>query len=123
MHGLRSGQRRPRTSLIAGLANHALIAPLLFEGTCNTELFNQWFGEHLLPALQPQTIIVLDNASFHKANSTQQLAKEAGCLLLFLPPYSPDLNPIEQTWATLKQYRKYNHQLPIDDVIKMYKYI
>jgi len=117
---LRSGHRRPRTSLIAGLADHTLIAPLLFEGTCNTELFNQWFAEHLLPALPPQTIIVLDNASFHKSKITQELAKAAGCLLLFLPPYSPDLNPIENKWANLKQHRKYNLDISRDQFIISY---
>jgi putative transposase len=120
VHGLRSGHRRPRTSLIAGLSDNALIAPLLFDGTCNTELFNQWFGGHLLPVLPPRTIIVLDNASFHKSKITQELAKAAGCILLFLPPYSPDLNPIEQKWANLKQHRKYNHTITLDQLIISY---
>jgi len=57
----------------------------------------------LLPALRPGYILIMDNAAFHKSEQTKLLIENAGCQLLFLPPYSPDLNPIEKFWANLKK--------------------
>ena len=97
-----AGRRRERTSII-GVARHGkLVAPLAFQGSCNTEVVDIYFAEVLLPALPPGSVIVLDNASFHQAPTTLKLVEAAGCHLLFLPAYSPDLNPIEHRWATLK---------------------
>ncbi|MDB6095812.1 MAG: hypothetical protein JWM09_90, partial [Francisellaceae bacterium] len=56
----------------------------------------------LLPALSPGYILIMDNATFHKSESTKRLIEKAGCHQLFLPPYLPDLNPIEKFWANLK---------------------
>jgi len=103
VHGLQNGQQRPRTSLIGGYLDHRLIAPMLFTGTCNTAVFNQWLEHMLLPQLICGSTIVLDNASFHKSRHTRQLVEQSGCQLLYLPPYSPDLNPIEKLWANLKR--------------------
>ena len=74
----------------------------MFQGSCNTEVVDVYFAQVLLPALPPGSVIVLDNASFHHSPSTLKLAQDAGFDLLFLPAYSPDLNPIEHFWATLK---------------------
>jgi isftu1 transposase len=65
-------------------------------------LFNFWLENFLLPALGPGYTLVMDNAAFHKSEYTKILIKNAGCQLLFLPPYSPDFNPIEKFWANLK---------------------
>ena len=107
VRGLQSGQQRPRTSLIGGYCDHKLLAPMLFEGTCNTEVCNQWLEHMLLPDLVCGSVIVLDNATFHKSARTRQLVEQCGCQLLFLAPYSPDLNPIEKLWANLK--RQWRH--------------
>jgi transposase len=56
----------------------------------------------LIPSLTPGQVIILDNASFHKSQETQKLIEEVECRVLFLPPYSPDLNPIEKYWANMK---------------------
>jgi transposase len=76
---------------------------MLFEGTCNTEVFNQWLEHMLLPQWASGSTMVLDNASFHKSEHTCRLVERAGCQLLYLPPYGPDLNPIEKLWANLKR--------------------
>lgn len=122
VYGLRSGNRRPRTSLIGALVRGKLTAPMLFEGTTNTALFNDWIAQSLLPELSPGMTVILDNAAFHKSKTTEQLIRSAGCQLLFLPPYSPDLNPIETTWANIKNFRKHHHKLTLEEVIKSCKY-
>ncbi len=97
-----SGKRFVRESFISALYEGKFLAPMCFQGTCNTELFNTWLKQILIPELQPGKVLILDNASFHRSNETKKLIETAGCRLLFLPPYSPDLNPIEKYWANLK---------------------
>lgn len=88
----------------------------------NTDLFNTYLEEFLLPVLEPGQIIVMDNASFHKSVETELLIEQAECKLLFLPAYSPELNPIEHTWASLKRYiKRYRHKF--DSVIETIEYI
>jgi len=96
------GKRRERTSIIAACRQNKLVAPLVFQGSCNAHVVDVYFEQMLLPALPPGSVIVLDNARFHQSPNTQKLVQEAGCRLLFLPPYSPDLNPIEHLWAAFK---------------------
>ena len=67
------------------------------------DLFNSWFEQALLPELGPGTTIILDNASAHKSPKILDIARSYGCKVLFLPPYSPDLNPIEKFWVNLKK--------------------
>jgi transposase len=117
VYGEKPSGTRPRTGLIGGYLNGRLIAPLLFDGTCNTELFNLWLRTQLLPILRPGTGIGLDNAAFHKSRETLDLIRAAGCKLLFLPPYSPHLNPIEKLWGTIKRAWKYHAHLSIDQLI------
>jgi transposase len=97
-----AAKRRERTSVIAASRQNMLIAPLVFQGSCNTEVVDVYFEKVLLPALPPSSVIVLDNARFHQSPTTQKLVEAAGCRLLFLPPYSLDLNPIEHLWAAFK---------------------
>ena len=102
VYGDIAGRRYARESFIAGQLNNKIIAPLCYQGTCDTVLFNFWLEDFLLPALGSGYTIVMDNAAFHKSENTRILIENAGCKLLFLPPYSPDLNPIEKFWANLK---------------------
>lgn len=100
----KSGKFYRRTNIIAGLCNGEVYAPYIYNNTSNTESFNKWLQEGLLPELKAGQVVVMDNASFHKSQKTIDLIHEAGCEVLFLPAYSPDLNPIEKFWANLKTW-------------------
>ncbi|WP_409374006.1 transposase [Streptococcus suis] len=80
-----------------------VIAPLLYKGTMTAELFTTWYQEQLLPLLSQPHLIVMDNASFHPKKQLDEISLAQGHYFLPLPPYSPELNPIEQSWATLKR--------------------
>lgn len=100
------GKKRERISMIGGFIDGKFIAPMTFQSGCNADTFNVWLQEVLLPAIPINTTIVLDNASIHKSAKTLELVHAKGCKILFLPPYSPDLNPIENCWHTLKSRLK-----------------
>ena len=97
-----SGNRFGRQSIISAILNGKFLSPMCFEGTCNTDTFNTWLKEVLVPNLKPGQVLILDNASFHKSAESKKIIKNVGCDILFLPPYSPDLNPIEKYRANLK---------------------
>ena len=102
--GERTGKRFARTSLISGLKNNKAVAPMEFKGYCDTSVVLTWVTEALIPALKPGDTVIWDNATFHKSPTIREALEAAGIALLFLPPYSPDLNPIEQFWAWLKAW-------------------
>lgn len=121
-----AGAKAHRISLIAALQESRLLAPMRFEGYCDTLVFNAWLEQVLLPELRPGQIVVMDNASFHKSPTTRTLIESKGCTLKYLPTYSPDLNPIEPQWAILKA-RLRKHKTPhqsldkaIDQIFAMY---
>lgn len=109
----KSGKYYLRTNIVAGYVNKKVIAPLVFYGACNTELFEYWVEKYLIKELQSGQVVIMDNAAFHKSAKIRQLIKDAGCKLIFLPPYSPDLNPIEKFWANMKRWVK-NHLTDFD---------
>jgi transposase len=98
----KSGKRFHRTNIIAGL-REGPIAERIFKENTNTAIFNDWLENDLIPQLNEGDVVIMDNASFHKSKRTRELIERAGCKLLYLPPYSPDFNPIEKFWGTLKQ--------------------
>lgn len=99
---LKSGKREGRVNMIAALCHQKLLAPFTVEGACNRTVFETWLEKCLVPVLRPGQVIVMDNATFHKGGRIEQLIQKAGCLLLYLPSYSPDLNQIEKCWSWLK---------------------
>ena len=108
--GERSGKSRERTSVLAALNGNEIKAPIRFSGTANTDLFLYWLENFLLPVLITGQTVIMDNCSIHKALKTKELIKSVGCFLIYLPPYSPDFNPIENYWAVMKRnIRKIRH--------------
>lgn len=77
--------------------------------------------QRLCPLLDDRHVLIMDNASFHKGSQTAAFIRDSGASLLFLPPYSPELNPIEKDFANIKRIRQYNAQASIDDIIKVYQ--
>ena len=102
--GKKSGKYYERTNIVAGLVNNKAIAPMVFNGSCNTQLFEAWVAQFLIKELKPGQVVIIDNASFHKSQRTRELIESVGCRIIFLPPYSPDLNPIEKFWANMKRW-------------------
>lgn len=96
------GHATEKLNIIAGLSGGDIIAPMIYECSMNSEMFNFWLEQQLLPEIPKNSLVVLDNASFHKTERTKELVEKFSCRLLFLPPYSPDLNPIEKFLVFLK---------------------
>lgn len=101
-YGVRDWHARGRTNVIGALLGAALITTCLFDTMINADIFYSWVVEDLLPKLPERSIVVMDNASFHKRADILEAITNKGHTLEFLPPYSPDLNPIEHKWAQIK---------------------
>jgi len=90
------------TTFIAGLRSTGLVAPLVLDGPMTGEAFLAYIGQFLAPTLAKSDVVVLDNLAAHKVAGVREAIRATGASLLYLPPYSPDLNPIEQAVAKLK---------------------
>jgi transposase len=90
------------TTFLAALRLGGITAPLVVDGAINGEIFLAYTRQHLAPTLKSGDIVVMDNLSSHKREGVLKAIKDVGAQLLYLPPYSPDLNPIEQVFAKLK---------------------
>lgn len=90
------------TTLVAGLRTTGMVAPCVLDGPINGEAFTAWVEQFLVPTLKPGDTVILDNLSSHKGAQARDLIRAAGAELVFLPPYSPDFNPIEKAFAKLK---------------------
>ena len=89
-------------TFIAALRSDRIDAPCVFDGPINGESFLAWIEQSLVPTLAPGDIVIMDNLSSHKGVAVRRAIRAAKAKLFFLPPYSPDLNPIEQVFAKLK---------------------
>ncbi len=89
-------------TLSAGLTRDGLIAPLRLIGPMNSDIFEAYIEQFVVPELRPGDVVVMDNLSAHKRSSIDTLIASVGAELVFLPPYSPDLNPIEMVWSKVK---------------------
>jgi transposase len=90
------------TTFVAGLRRTGMVAPFVLDGPINREAFEVYVERVLTPELSPGDVVVMDNLSSHKGARTRELIEAAGASLLYLPPYSPDFNPIENAFAKLK---------------------
>ena len=108
---------RGRTNVIGALIESDLLAADLFQTNINTTIFSNWMQESLIPNLPNHSVLIMDNASFHKGADMKKSIEEAGHILMYLPPYSPDLNPIEHKWAEKKAERR-RTQVDIEHLFK-----
>lgn len=81
---------------------NTVFAPFLFEGYSTSQTYETYIEQVLAPALKPGMVVIIDNARFHKSKKVVELIESVGCKIIFLPPYSPDLNPIEHWWSAIK---------------------
>ena len=105
-------------TFIAGLTRSALIAPWVVSGAMNRPAFDTYVGTQLAPALEPGSVVILDNLAVHKSPKAAEILKAQRCWFLFLPPYSPDLNPIEMAFAKLKAYLRRAAERTFDGLIR-----
>ena len=92
-----------------------LTAPCVFDGPINGESFRAYVEQQLLPVLKPGDIVVMDNLGSHRSAAIRRMIKTAGARLWYLPPYSPDLNPIEQTFAKIKHWMRTAQRRTLED--------
>ena len=95
---------RKTSSFIGCVCEDGMIAPYVLDGAVNAELFIAYIEQVLVPMLRVDDIVIMDNLPVHKAPAVRRAIEAAGAQLLFLPPYSPDLNPIEKMLSKLKAY-------------------
>lgn len=103
-------------TFLAALRTSGLTAPCVFDGPINGEAFRAWVAQMLAATLVPGDVVVMDNLGSHKGAETRRLIRSAGARLWFLPPYSPDLNPIEQTFAKIKHAMRAAQERTVDAV-------
>jgi transposase len=105
-------------TFIAGLRCHGLTAPWVIDGPVNRRIFETWVETQLVPTLSAGDVVILDNLSAHKSQKAEEAVRAKGAWLLFLPPYSPDLNPIEMAFSKLKAHLRKTAARTIDDLWK-----
>jgi transposase len=108
VYGDVAGNNRKRTNLIMAQRGKEWLAPMLFDASCTHHTVSAWMEQALLKELRPNSLIIMDNAPFHKKNQLRELLEAQGHTLLLLPPYSPDLNKIEPSFAVIKKRRAFS---------------
>jgi transposase len=94
--------RGPNTTLLSSMSVEGMGTSLAVEGATNREVFETYVQRVLAPTLRPGQVVVMDNLTAHKGDRVKELIEEQGCELLYLPPYSPDFNPIEEAFSKIK---------------------
>jgi len=112
-------QAKGRINVIGAIINFKFITACLFDGNINAATFYAWLVYDLLPKLPKNAVLVMDNATFHKRKDIIAKIHASGHLLEFLPPYSPDLNPIEHKWFVAKAKRR-KTGMSVYDIFKNY---
>lgn len=104
------------TTFVAGLRHDRIVAPLVVPCPMNGAIFKAYVAQFLVRELTPGDIVIMDNLTSHKSDAVREIIENAGAELLFLPPYSPDLNPIEQVFAKLKHLLRKAAKRSVDDL-------
>ncbi|MBD2786595.1 transposase [Xenorhabdus sp. DI] len=104
--GLHDWQHKGRVNVMGAIIKNTFVTLSVFAVNINANVFHAWITQDLLPKIPKNAMIVMDNASFHKRCDTLKAITDHGCQLEWLPPYSPDLNPIEHKWAGAKATRR-----------------
>ncbi|MET4689251.1 IS630 family transposase [Sinorhizobium fredii] len=102
-------------TFLGALRCDQLAAPCVFDGPINGQCFRAYVEQQLVPILKPGDIVIMDNLGSHKSAAVRQIVTAAGARLWFLPPYSPDLNPIEQAFAKIKHWMRHAQKRTIED--------
>lgn len=105
-YGSYNWNAKGRENIIGALINNSLTACGTVHGNIDSDTFNIWLEKILIPELPKNSVVIMDNASFHKSLKTKEILAEYGHELEFLPTYSPDFNPIEHKWAQAKAIRR-----------------
>ena len=106
VYGKVRGKKFERMSIVAAQCGKEIVGRCGYTCNMNSKLFELWFSEVLLKEIPAGSVIIMDRASWHRQKVLKALAEAAGCRVIFLPAYSPDFNPIEKTWANLKNFIK-----------------
>jgi len=106
VYGEVSGKRYKRTNIVSAQCGNEIIAPFIYDWGTKAVWFEVWFEWHLCPKLSPGKVVIMDNALFHRKPILEKIAAFYGLRIIWLPPYSPDLNRIELFWANLKRWLK-----------------
>ena len=104
------------TTFVAGPRHDGITAPFVVDRPMNGAIFRTYVERALAPTLKPGDIVILDNLGSHKGNEARRLIEARGACLLFLPPYSPDLNPIELAFAKLKALLRKAGERSVEDI-------
>ena len=103
VYGDKHGGYKKRINLIMAQRKKKWLAPVLFEGNCVALLVEEWLENHLFKELKNPSLIIFDNAPFHRKKKLHEIAEKHGHKILFLAPYSPDFNPIEKSFGFIKK--------------------
>jgi transposase len=103
IHEATPGGRWKILTVLGAMSHNGMVATMTIEEATDADIFLAYVEQVLCPALKPGDVVVMDNLSAHKVTGVQELIEKTGAEILYLPPYSPDLNPIEKAWAKLKQ--------------------
>jgi transposase len=115
LHGFAPHGHWRMLTFLGALRLDRLTAPCVFDGPINDQCFRAYVEQLLMPALRPNDIVVMDNLGSHKSAAVRQLIRAAGARLWYLPPYSPDLNPIEQAFAKIKHWMRLAQKRTIEE--------
>jgi len=106
VYDLKPGGRSERLNIIGAMSLGGIIASMTVDGSVNSDVFIAYVEQVLVPVLKPNDLVVMDNLSVHKVKQVKQSINAVGADVVFLPPYSPELNPIEECWSKVKNILK-----------------